>query len=150
MCGIFRFSSRGVIFSTSPAIQLKPSVVTCSLPRVAINCMPTQMPKNGRAFLRTASVIASTMPSTRIEPPAAIGEGADAGQHDAVGAIGHFGIAGYHDLLRILHAARGALERFRRRVQIAGAVIDDGDAHRDAPGCGNNPMISLCVQRRRL
>src|SRR5438105_3934528 len=56
MWGIFRFSSRGVIFSTSPAIQLKPSVVTCSLPRVAINCMPTQMPKNGRAFARPASI----------------------------------------------------------------------------------------------
>ena len=68
MCGIFRFSSRGVIFSTSPAIQLKPSVVTCSLPRVAISCMPTQMPKNGRALERTASVIASSMPSTASRP----------------------------------------------------------------------------------
>src|SRR5258706_6415472 len=33
LCGIFQFSSRGEIFSTSPAIQLNPSVVTCSLPR---------------------------------------------------------------------------------------------------------------------
>ena len=41
------------------------------------------------------------------------------------------------------HAARRALERFRRRVQIAGAVVDDGNAHREPPGSGNNPMISL-------
>ena len=40
-------------------------------------------------------------------------------------------------------AAGGALERFGGGVQIAGTVIDDGDAHREPPGSGNNPMISL-------
>ncbi len=80
----------------------------------------------------------------RVEAPAAIGEGADAGQHDAVSAIGHFRIAGHHDLFRIFQASRGTLECLRSRVQIAGTVIDDGNAHRDAPGSGNDPMISLC------
>jgi hypothetical protein len=44
----------------------------------------------------------------------------------------------------LLHAPRGALKGFRGGVQIAGAVIDDGNAHRDDPGSGNKPMISLC------
>ncbi len=106
--------------------------------------MPTQMPKNGRALLAHRLRHRLDHAVERIEPAAAIGEGADAGQHDAVGAKHHFGIAGDHDLLRIFHAARCALERLRRRVQIAGAVIDDGNAQREAPGSGNNPMISLC------
>ena len=144
MCGIFRFSSRGEIFSTSPSIQSKPSVVTCSLPRVAINCMPTQMPKNGRALLAHRFRHRFQHAIERIEPPAAIGEGADAGQHDAIGAKHRLGIARHHDLLRIFHAPRGALERLRRGVQIAGTVIDDRNAHRDPPGSGNNPMMPPC------
>ena len=51
-------------------------------------------------------------------------------------------IAGDHDRLVVPALARGALEGFRRRVQIAGAVIDDGDAHRWPPGSGNRPMTS--------
>ena len=34
-------------------------------------------------------------------------------------------------------------------MQIAGAVIDDGNAHRDGPGSGNSPMILVSRQRRR-
>src|SRR5215467_14109903 len=77
-----------------------------------------------------------------IEPAPAIGEGADARQHHALGAGDLLRIARHHDRLRQTFLARGALERFRRRVQIARAVIDDGDAHRGAPGCGNKPMTS--------
>ena len=79
-----------------------------------------------------------------VETPAAIGEGADAGQYNAIGAKHRFGVAGHNDLFRLLHAPRGPLECFRGRMQIAGAVVDDGNAHRGAPGSGNNPMISLC------
>src|SRR5215475_2548679 len=77
-----------------------------------------------------------------IEPAPAIGEGADARQHHALGAGDLFGIARHHDRLRQPFLARGALERFCRRVQIARAVIDDSDGHRGAPGCGNKPMTS--------
>src|SRR5215472_3613854 len=77
-----------------------------------------------------------------IEPAPAIGEGADARQHHALGAGDLLRIARHHDRLRQSFLARGALERFRRRVQIARAVIDDGDGHRGAPGCGNKPMTS--------
>src|SRR5262249_40817631 len=76
------------------------------------------------------------------EPAPAIGEGADTGQHHPVGARDLIGIARHHDRLRQPFLARGALECFRRRVQITRAVIDDGDAHRGAPGCGNKPMTS--------
>jgi len=40
------------------------------------------------------------------------------------------GIAGDHDLLRFFGAARRPLEGLCRRMQIARAVVDDGDAHR--------------------
>ena len=43
-----------------------------------------------------------------------------------------------------LHAPRRALERFCRRVKIAGAVIDDRNGHRGPPGSGNRPMIPPC------
>src|SRR5215813_4244788 len=77
-----------------------------------------------------------------VEPTPAIGEGADARQHHAVGAGDLLGFARHHDRLRQPFLARGALERLRRRMQIARAVIDDGDGHRGAPGCGNKPMTS--------
>ncbi|KXI34708.1 UNVERIFIED_CONTAM: hypothetical protein ACS92_04030 [Bacillus cereus] len=77
----------------------------------------------------------------RVEAAAAIGEGPDAGQHDAIGAIGLVGIARDEDLLRRFQAAPGALEGLGGRMQVAGPVIDDGDAHLDPPGSGNNPMM---------
>src|SRR5262249_11826467 len=77
-----------------------------------------------------------------IEPTPAIGEGAHARQHHALGAGDLLGIARHHDRLRQPFLACGALERFRCRVQIARPVIDDGDGHRGAPGCGNKPMTS--------
>ncbi len=77
-----------------------------------------------------------------VEPLPAIGEGADARQHHAVGSGDLIGIAGDHDRLVVPAVARGALEGFRRRMQIAGAVVDDGDAHRGPPGSGNRPMTS--------
>ena len=77
-----------------------------------------------------------------VEAAPAIREGADAGQHHAVGAGDLVGIARHHDRLRRAHFARGALERLGRRMQIARSVVDDGDGHRDAPGSGNRPMTS--------
>ncbi len=83
-----------------------------------------------------------------VEALAAIGERPDARQHDAIGAIHHLGITGDNDLVELLHAARRALERLGGRVQIAGAVINDGNAQRDAPGCGNKPMISFAGREK--
>ena len=77
-----------------------------------------------------------------VEPAPAIGKGADAGQHHAVRARDLRRIAGDHDGLIVPALARGAFEGLRRRVQIAGAVVDDGDAHRPLPGSGNRPITS--------
>ena len=75
-----------------------------------------------------------------IEPAPAIGKGADAGQHDAIGARHHGRIARHHDRLTDAGVLRRALERLGGRMQIAGAVIDDGDAHRGTPGSGKRPI----------
>ena len=79
----------------------------------------------------------------RIEPAPAIREGTDAGQHDAVGGAHLLGIVGHEDGLIVAGLARRALEGFRRRVQIARAVVDDRDRHGRASGCGNRPTISV-------
>ena len=93
-----------------------------------MSCMPTQMPRNGRPLLAHRLVQRLDHAGHRIEAVAAIGEGADARQHHAVGAAHRVGIAGDHDRLVEPALARGALERLGGRVQIAGAVIDDRDA----------------------
>src|SRR5262249_5540037 len=45
------------------------------------------------------------------------------------------------DFFGVLRGARGALEGLGGGMQIAGAVIDDGNRHRDPPGSGNKPMM---------
>ena len=86
MWGIFSPGRFGEIWATSPPIQPRPATTSCSSPRVAINCMPTQMPRNGRPRRRTASVERLHHAGHGVEAAAAIGEGADAGQHDVLGA----------------------------------------------------------------
>src|SRR5262249_8780472 len=77
----------------------------------------------------------------RVEAAPAVGKGADARQHHSVGAAHLLGIIGDHDRLVAPGLARSALERLGGRVQVAGAVIDDGDAHARAPGSGKRPMM---------
>src|SRR5579859_5022834 len=75
-----------------------------------------------------------------IEAMTAIRKGADARQNHTVG-LGHDGrVVGHPDRFAATELACGALECLGGRVQIAGAVVDDGDAHRPAPGSGNSPM----------
>src|SRR5690606_16285132 len=64
-----------------------------------------------------------------IEPGAAVAEGSNAGQNDAVGIAHAFRLAGDENLRIGPGFARRALERLGRRTQIARAVINDGDAH---------------------
>ena len=65
----------------------------------------------------------------RVEAAAAIGERADARQHHALGAAHRRPDRASPRSAERAALARGALERLRGGVQIAGAVIDDGDAH---------------------
>ena len=83
-------------------------MIAFSRPSVAISCMPTQMPRNGTPLPITRSSSTSTMPVTAIEPGAAIGEGADAGQHDAIGRAHHLGVGGDDDRRRRRRASRAA------------------------------------------
>ena len=75
-----------------------------------------------------------------VEAAATIGEGADAGQHDVIGAGDEVGVAGHLDDAIEPRFARRALERLVGGVQVTRAVIDDGDGHRDPPASGNRPM----------
>ena len=76
----------------------------------------------------------------RVETAAAIGEGADARQHDAVGRRHDFRVRGDDD--RVARLARRALERLGGGVKVSRAVIDDGDAHSRAPSAsGKSPRI---------
>ena len=81
----------------------------------------------------------------RAEAAPAIGEGADARQHDPLGAGHHIGIGGHDD--RVAGVPRSALEGLCGGVQVARAVIDDGDAHRS--GSGKRPRIGSSASERR-
>ncbi len=100
-----------------------PSVTSHSRPRSAISCMPTQMPKNGLAALAHAVVQRIDHARHGIETAAAIGKGADARQHDAVGASRSLP----DRQVRTIGLAAAVLPRaarsnaFARRVQIARA-----------------------------
>ena len=59
----------------------------------------------------------------------AVGEGADARQHDAVGPADGFGVVGDGDGGADAGFSRGTFEGFRGRPEIAGAVIDDCYGH---------------------
>ena len=73
-----------------------------------------------------------------VEAAATIGEGADAGQHDVLGARDVVRVARHFDDAVEPRFARGALERLVGGMKIARAVIDDRDAHfsRPPPGTG--------------
>ena len=62
------------------------------------------------------------------EAALAVGEGADARQHDTVGGGDDVGVGRQRNHRVGLALARGALEGLGGGVQVAGAVVDDGDA----------------------
>ena len=74
-----------------------------------------------------------------LEPPLAIGKGADAWKHDALGVGNVLGPRRHLDGKVRPLLARGALEGLCGGVEVAGAVIDDGDVH-GAQGLGKSPM----------
>ena len=93
-----------------------------------------------------------------VESGPAIGEGAHARQHDAIGA-GNLARAGgdQHAVVRARFAC-SAFEGFRGGAEIAGAVVDDGDGHgwvvRARPSCWGPPppgagSISTATRKAR-
>src|SRR5262249_57320632 len=63
-------------------------------------------------------------------------------QDNMMGVVHGMGVARHHGRLFVAGLMRGGLKRLGGGVQIVGAVIDDGDAHRGAPDSGNRPMTS--------
>ena len=82
ICGILSAGSAGSIALTSPSIQPSPGVSPCSSPRSAIKLQPTQMPRNGLPRRPHALLQRLDHAGNGVEPALAVGEGADARQHD--------------------------------------------------------------------
>ena len=135
--------------ATSPAIQSSPGTTSYSRPRVAMSCMPTQMPRNGRP--RRAHALFERFDHARhgVEAAPAIGEGADAGQHDVLGGGTTSGSRVTRHLAGEPRFARGALEGLVGGVQIARPVIDDRDAHFSRPPPGTGRALEAARLRRR-
>ncbi len=128
--------------STSPAIQPRPVGHLVFAAALGQQLHADADAEERPAFLMHRFVKRLDHAVDGIEPAAAIGERADAGQHDAIGRGNDVRIVGHDDRLADAGIMRRALERFGGRMQIAGAIIDDGDGHRDAPGSGNRPTMS--------
>ena len=101
----------GSMRTTSPWIQSSPEWMPYSTPRVAMSCMPTQMPRKGLPRDHRA-LQGIDHARHAIEAGPAVGEGADARQYDAIG-VGHFARARRHQHA-VIHArlARGASKAF--------------------------------------
>ena len=88
------------------------------------------MPKNGLPLLAHALFKRIDHAGNFVEPTTAIGKGADAGQHHAIGTRDRGRIVGYDNRLVVAALASRAFESLRSRMQIAGAIVNNGDAHR--------------------
>ena len=119
-----------------------PGVTPCSSPRSANNCMPTQMPRKGAPRFSTASVMASTMPSMARRPRRQSAKAPTPGRTICSACRTTSGSL-VTTIGRVSPAfMRGALESLGGRMQIAGSVIDDGDAHLRISR-GNSPRRSF-------
>src|SRR6516165_9730250 len=79
-----------------------------------------------------------------IKATAAVGESSHSGQNNSVGARHDIRIARDQDRLTRPGVMRRSLKGFGRGMQVARAVVNDGDTHRCAPGSGKSPMTSDC------
>src|SRR5215813_4653464 len=77
-----------------------------------------------------------------VETSPAIGKCADAGQHHTVGTHNRIRIVRHENWLLVSIFTCSPFEGLGSRMQIAGAIVNDGNAHRWAPGSGNRPMTS--------
>ena len=120
--------SSGTIMVTSPSIQPKPSCVPFSRPRLAMSCMPTQMPRNGTPAPITRSSSVSRMPVTASNPARQSAKAPTPGRTMRSALRTFSGSSVTRDLGIKPGFARRTLKSLGRRFEIARAVIDDGDA----------------------
>ena len=133
MCGIFNSGSLGRIAATSPAIQFSPAVdfifETARRQQLHADADSEEWTAaRAHRFLERLDHAGD-----RVEAAPAIGERADAGQHDMIGARHRLGTRRHRHRAIEPGLPRGALERFVGRVQIARPVVDDGDVHLTLP-----------------
>ena len=128
-----------------------PSVTTYSRPRSAMSCMPTQMPRNGRPLARARWSPPAPRPcrGTASSPRRQSAKAPTPGSTTRSARAHLIRIARHHDRLIVSALlARRALERLRRRMQIARTIIDNRDAHvrtrimAALAARGNSPMTS--------
>ena len=89
------------------------------------DCMPTQMPRNGRPSSTTRASSAACSPLIAARPLRAIAKGADTGQNDMVGACHNIRIA------RNIEPAirRTARKGFFCRPQISRPIVNNSNIH---------------------
>ena len=105
--------------TTSPPIQPKPATSSYSRPHSASICMPTQMPRKGRARFLDRLDHRLFQPVEGLQPAPAGGKCAVAGQHDT-GRARHLVGVGTHDNGARADLGGHALKRLFRRMQVAG------------------------------
>ena len=71
-------------------------------------------------------------PGDRAQAATAVAERADARQHDMVGPPHQFRVGGHGDRPAVAHVLGGPGQGLGGRAQVAGPVIDDGNAHAKA------------------
>ena len=104
------------------------------------------MPRNGRPLLAHGILQRLAHARHGVEAAFAIGEGADARQHDTVGALHILGLARDGNVRIGIAFARRTLERLGRGMQIARAVVDDDDALH----CPRAQVFGVNGKRQRL
>ena len=150
MCGIFRSGIRRrdlVDLAGDPAEARRHLIFAAALGH-QLHADADAEERPARAAARV-SLSASTMPGISSSPRRQSAKAPTPGSTTRSARATSSGIVGDEDRLVVSAFARGALEGLRRRVQIAGAVVDDGDAHGFAPGSGNRPMMSDGRRRAR-
>ena len=146
MCGIFSAGSAGSIGARRRAIQPRPWRRRRIRGRASPSAACRRRCRGTAARCRAPPPPAPRPCRARASRPrAAIGEGADAGQDDALGRDAPRSGSEVTTMgASSAGLARGALEGLVGRVQVARAVIDDRDGHR-APrsASGNRPIDGL-------
>ena len=105
--------------STSPAIQPKSGRYLIFAPALGHQLHTDTNAEKRPSVLPHALLEGVDHARNFVEPAAAIGECADAGQHDAISARYRIGIARHCNWLFVSALTRGAFESLRRRMQIA-------------------------------
>ena len=124
--------SAGSMATTSPPIQPRPSTVSNSRPRSAISCMPTQMPRNGRAARHHRLDERGFEPGRRRQDRGGNRQRRPDPGGGRCGRRRRRCSAGWSRRCRpaMPFSAAARSNAFAAELQIAGAVVEDRNVHR--------------------